>query len=439
MFGHYLELGVRHLRRSPALTALMVVTLAVGVAASMATLTVLRAMSGDPIPDRSDRLFVPLLDVRPDDGADVASEPPRLLTYRDAVALHAAGRGVRQTAVLGIAPAVDAGRPEVPQFFGQGVAIHADFFAMFAVPFVAGGAWTADDDARAARVIVVREALARRVFGDADPIGRTLRVAGHDHVVTGVVADHWKPLPRFYRLVGRPGAFVGFEDLFMPFATAIAAELDPDGQISCFESSGTAPGYEGFKASQCVWIHLWVELASAADAAAYRDFLAGYVAEQRKLGRFPRPDNQRLHDVMHWLDLNQVVAKDSRLQTYVAFGFLLVCLINTIGLMLAKFTARGGEIGVRRALGARRRAVFHQHLVEAGVIGLAGGVVGLACTFGFLWLIRTQSPQLAALARMDWVMLATTLALAVAASLLAGLLPTWRACQVQPALQLKSQ
>lgn len=43
------------------------------------------------------------------------------------------------------------------------------------------------------------------------------------------------------------------------------------------------------------------------------------------------------------------------------------------------------------------------------------------------------------LAKMDWVMLATTLVVAIGASLIAGLLPTWRACQVQPALQLKSQ
>ena len=50
-----------------------------------------------------------------------------------------------------------------------------------------------------------------------------------------------------------------------------------------------------------------------------------------------------------------------------------------------------------------------------------------------------RSETFAAIARMVWVMLLTTLALALAASLLAGLLPTWRACQVVPAVQLKSQ
>src|SRR4029079_13969487 len=122
-----------------------------------------------------------------------------------------------------------------------------------------------------------------------------------------------------------------------------------------------------------------------------------------------------------------------------AFGFLLVCLVNCIGLLLAKFTARSGEIGVRRALGAPRRAVFKQYLVESGVVGLVGGLAGLGLTFLSLWFLRKQSDEFAVLAQMDWPMLAITLAVALVSSLLAGLLPTWRACQVQPALQLKSQ
>jgi putative ABC transport system permease protein len=142
---------------------------------------------------------------------------------------------------------------------------------------------------------------------------------------------------------------------------------------------------------------------------------------------------------MSWLAANKVVPKDRRLQTYLAFGFLLVCLINTIGLLLAKFGARSGEIGVRRALGATRAAVFQQYLIECAVVGVAGGVVGLGLTFACLWMIGRQSDQAAMVAHMNWPMLATTFAVALAASLLAGLLPTWRAAKVQPAIQLKSQ
>lgn len=442
MLGYYLRLGARHLRRNPALTALMIVTIAVGVAASMSTLTVLYSMSGNPIPDKSDRLFVPLLDLRPDDGSDTDPEPPTQLSYRDTLALREADRALRDTGVFGVAPVVTPGRADLPPFFSGGAAVHRDFFAMFEVPFVRGGPWSAEDDTRGAAVAVIRESLAERVFGRENPVGRTLHLGDTDYVVSGVIAEDWKPLPKFYRIIAGPGPFGEAEELFIPFSTAVAAEMSPQGNIACYggrDAPEGVTGYEAMKVSECVWIQYWVELASADEAPAYRDFLAGYVAEQRKLGRFPRADNNRLYDVMSWLEVNQVVSNDSRLQTYLAFGFLLVCLVNTIGLLLAKFTARSGEIGVRRALGAARRAVFQQYLVEAGVIGLVGGAVGLGLTLASLWWMGRQSEQLAALARMDWIMLATTFALAIASTLLAGLLPTWRACQVQPAVQLKSQ
>ena len=69
--------------------------------------------------------------------------------------------------------------------------------------------------------------------------------------------------------------------------------------------------------------------------------------------------------------------------------FLLVCLLNTVGLLLAKFLGKAAEIGVRQALGASRRDLFLQHLVESGCIGLAGGVLGLALAWlGFEAVIR---------------------------------------------------
>jgi putative ABC transport system permease protein len=122
-----------------------------------------------------------------------------------------------------------------------------------------------------------------------------------------------------------------------------------------------------------------------------------------------------------------------------AAGFLLVCVVNTVGLLLAKFTANSGEIGVRRALGATRGQIFQQYLVQSAVVGIAGGVIGLGLTFGGLWLLARQSAEVAAVAHMSPVMLLATVATAIGAAVLAGLLPTWRACQVVPAIQLKTQ
>src|SRR6185312_9480897 len=133
------------------------------------------------------------------------------------------------------------------------------------------------------------------------------------------------------------------------------------------------------------------------------------------------------------LDYNRVVPGDVRLQAWLAFGFLLVCLVNTVGLMLAKFLRRSGELSVRRALGASRRALFAQLLTESGVIGIAGGAGGLLLSLFGLWMVRHRASDYASLAHLDPAMLLVTFALAIGASLLAGILPAWRACHAAPA------
>jgi putative ABC transport system permease protein len=439
MFRYYLTLGLRSLRRNPMLTALMVVTLAVGVAASMATFTVLYVMSGDPIPGKSDRLFVPRLDNAPLTGYAPGDEPGDQMTYQDASNLLASGQGVRRTAVYGVNSGIESGRPDLPPFLVQGVAPTRDFFAMFEVPFLYGAAWDAAAEAGKNDVVVLNRELSEKLFGQVNPVGKSIRMEDAEWRVVGVI-DKWNPLPRYYRLInGNGGSFTGSDQIFIPFQTAVRHEMGNSGNNNCSGSGPTEPGWSGWLKSECDWIQFWFEGKSAADQPRLKEFLAAYVSEQKKLGRYPRPVNVRLENVMEWMRHLGVVSKDTKLSTWLAFGFLLVCLVNTVGLLLAKFSARAGEVGVRRALGATKPEIFHQFLIEAGVIGLVGGLFGLLLSFGGLWLISLQSEEMATVAKMDWAMLATTLGLSIVASILAGLLPTWRACQVTPALQLKTQ
>ena len=115
-----------------------------------------------------------------------------------------------------------------------------------------------------------------------------------------------------------------------------------------------------------------------------------------------------------------------------------MCLMNAMGLMLAKIRTR--RVGVRRALGASRGAIFGQCLVETGVVGLAGGILGLMLTALGLWAARSLlTKEFVALAHLDWV--DTGLAVLLASQVLveSGRYPTWRAAHVQPAWQLKAQ
>jgi putative ABC transport system permease protein len=219
--------------------------------------------------------------------------------------------------------------------------------------------------------------------------------------------------------------------------------MNPNGNMNCWGSSDDTDdddeeGNTGINA-KCAWLQYWVELSTPEKVAAYRNYLAQYSAQQRTAGRFERPDNIRLDNVMQWLDTNGAVPPDVRLQSWLAFGFLAVCLLNTIGLLLAKFLRRTSEIGVRRALGATRRDIFTQYLIEAGTIGITGGALGLIVSMIGLWAVRQQPTPYAEYIHFDATMLFSTVALTVLASLLAGLLPAWRACQITPAIQLKSQ
>lgn len=439
MFRYYLLLGLRSLRRNPALTALMIITLAIGVAASVATLTILHVMSGNPIPHKSDRLLVPLLDVAALQNYVPGVKEPysQQSTYRDTMNYLRSGPGVRRTAVLDVAGAIEPARREDPAIDLSGVAVTADYFPMFEVPFRYGAPWAAEQDQKAARVAVLSRAKAEAVFGDKDPVGQRIRVWGEDFSIVGVVGD-WKPTPRYTNLTnGTGGYFNGEDQVFIPFNTAISLELRSSGNTTCSKDGGV--GYKGFLESDCVWIQAWFELASAADRPAAQAWLDAYAAGEQRGGRLERKAPNRLFDVMEWMDYLEVVRNDNKIAVWLSFGFLALCIVNTMGLLLAKFSTRAAEVGVRRALGAGQGAIFRQFLVETAVVGVAGGLLGLLLAFASLWLIRKQSQDLSAVAHMDWPMLASTFLIAVAAAIVAGLLPTWRACQVSPALQLKSQ
>src|SRR3954469_24615378 len=87
MFGYYLDLALRSFRRNKALTALMVLAIALGIGASMTTLTVFHVLSGDPIPQKSSQLFVVQMDPATKDGYTPGEEPADQSTRFDAEAL----------------------------------------------------------------------------------------------------------------------------------------------------------------------------------------------------------------------------------------------------------------------------------------------------------------------------------------------------------------
>ena len=106
-----------------------------------------------------------------------------------------------------------------------------------------------------------------------------------------------------------------------------------------------------------MWLQYWAELPTLEHRERYQRFVDNYVTDQKRYGRFPRPLNNRIVDVDEWLRMWDVVGDETRIQVAVALMFLLVCILNTFGLMLAKFLKAAPISGLRRALGASRMDV----------------------------------------------------------------------------------
>jgi len=218
--------------------------------------------------------------------------------------------------------------------------------------------------------------------------------------------------------------------------------VTPDAKVGSFDD---------LTSTDCVMLQYWVEIPSAAQLQRFRQFVDNYTNDQKQHGRFPRPTNNRIVDVPTWLEMHDVIGDDSRLEVILALAFLVVCILNTLGLMLAKFLGAASITGLRRALGASRKQIIQQHLVEVVVVGMIGGVAGLVLAWTGLWAIRVMtyipgpddSPDKRALAQslshMDYRMIVLAIGISLLTGVLAGLYPAWRIGKAAPASFLKAQ
>ena len=439
MLRYYFRLGLLSIRANPALSALMIAAIAIGIGACMTIVTVRHVMADNPIEHKNDRLFhVQVDNWNPNNPYQEPNEPPEQVTYLDATALLEAGRAHRQVISFKSDRVVQPDDEEILPFQETIRATSADFFAMFDVPFKYGSGWDAEADRAEERVAVLSAPMNERLYGGEDSTGRMLMMNNEPYRIAGVL-DEWRPVPKFYDLNNNP--YEDPEAIYTPFSLAVTGQWGSAGNNSCWKPPEEG-GYEGYLASECIWIQMWVELPTAADREAYAQFLDDYVNEQKQLGRFPRELNNRLSTPEEWMINQEVVDEMVPVLLSLSILFLVVCLLNTIGLLLAKVIRRRNDISLRRALGASRAELFRQYIVEAGIIGVAGGLAGI----GMTWLglrgienVFSAFDFISYLVTMDWQMVGLAVLLAIVSALAAALYPTWRACSVSPATTLRIQ
>lgn len=437
MFSYYVRLAWLSIRRNPILSSLMVAAIAVGIGASMTTITVNYAMGSNPIPHKSDALFAVQVDSwDPNNPYREPNIPPDQLTYLDATALMAEAPAIRQTAMTKVFEVIEPEGEDVLPFEALGRAAFGDFFAMFDVPFQYGNAWSRASDDNRELVIVLSKETNEKAFGGENSVGNFIKVGGRNYKVIGVL-DDFTPSPKYYDVTNGP--FNDAEDYYVPFNLVAELELSRAGNTNCWKPNNES-GFQGFLNSECIWIQFWAELPSAEDQEQYMAFLDNYVNSQKELGRFPRPLNNQLNNVMQWMAQQNVVDDSAEVVMWLSIMFLAVCLLNTIGLLLTKFTTKTAEIGLRRALGASKSTLFLQHLIESAMIGVGGGIVGLFLAWlGLKGVVALFGQDIASLATLDTNMIVSAIVLAIISAILAGIYPTWRACNIQPAVHLKTQ
>ena len=444
MLLYNLRLAWKSVLRHPALSGLIVAGIALGVAVSTSFVTIWHVLAADPIPGKSDRLhYVRVNSWGGEEPWDEEGHPPTLMTWQDMRRLLGASDiPVRQTASFGglayVRPRSEGQQKGQRPFQEKVRMTTADFFPMFEAPFRYGSGWDRAADAKPEAVAVIGSDLNERLFGGRDSVGSTLRINDRDFKIAGVLAS-WRPKVRHYDMNGNP--YEEPEQVFLPITLFPALSVEPAGTRSSWRVE-TGEFVANLDSSEMTWIPMWVELDSAADEKAYASFLDAYAREQKKLGRFPQDINNRLSTVVELMEEWEVVPQQAKALAAISALFLVIAALNLIGLFLGKFLARSSVVGVRRALGASRGAIFAQHLVECEMVALIGGLLGLGLSLGVLALVnRIYQPAGIdeAFFKLDPPMMLAALGFALLAGAIAGVYPSWRICAIAPARHLKNQ
>lgn len=434
MFFYYLDLAWRSIKKTPLLSLLMVMAISIGIGITITTLNVYKMMSTNPAGDKSSQLFAVQLWSQ---GSNAWDEFNPQITYQDGLNLLQSPVPSLQAMMFRTGGAVQTDDAKLLPDLQEKIRVTTnDFFAMFDVRFQYGQAWDDSVDEAGRYELVLSHELNQKLFSGQNSVGKTVYFNAKAYQVVGVLMP-WLPSPNYADL--NNGAFGEVDVMYVPLSLAPIEKYESWGNTSGWshESMNT---YADRLASEKHWVQYWVLLKDATQKNEYQQWVRAYIEQQKKLGRFASPKaDLQLSDVGEWLNINKVVPEDNKVLVGLSVLFLIVCLVNTLGLLLSKFLRRAPEIGVRRAIGASQGQIFAQHMVEVGLLGLLGGVIGLAWAWMSLTMLTKKFELTASLTHLDMSMWLIAPLLAVLAAVLAGIYPAWRVCTTNPSVYLKSQ
>ncbi len=447
MFLYQCQLAWRSMCKTPVLCGLVVLVLAVGVAVAMITYTSLYAVNKNYLAYKDDSLFMVRTDSWKEKDPEGNNHMLDPLSYRDTVALLKSAIPWRKAVSTITGGTMSMPNKGVKPMLMRGRVASHDFFAMFDIGFIYGAPWDQSADTEPQDVIVLTEETNQRLFNGKNSVGERVLFEGNLYQVAGVVQNLSGINLRDIDM----GVMAPNEQFYLPFGLLAVREISRWRPVFCPESvRDYGVGYAALLTGGCLWIVNWVEFTNEQQKQAYKNFLTNYVAEQKRLGFYTEPVLVELTNITEKMKINGKYLTTQELVFYFGIGFLVVCILNCIAMLLAKFMKALPESGVRRALGATRVNIFSQHLIESGLIGLLGSALGVCFTYLSLAILRrayTPGASLNGVSEVnfslsfqpDAIIFLLTILTGVIASLCAGLYPSWRICQSPSAQYLKLQ
>ncbi len=381
--------GVRGLIKHPGFTAIVVITLALGIGASTAIFSIVDSVLLRRLPYTTADRIVAIQELNPA-GKGVQVTSANFLDWRaqNSVFEHLAAI---KTTTSNLALSDHAERVELAQ-------TNANFFEVFGIKPQYGRLFISQDEqAGHEAVVVVSDTLWQRRFGsDPSLVGKTMTLDGRNYTVVGIAPAGFQ--------------YPDKTEVWLP-PLKLVPELWPNQDVTQTRGMGYLAAVAILKPG-----------VSLQQAAAEMETITSRLRQQ-----YPDTNNRRFNRVV---SLHEHLVGDTNKLLYLLLGavtfVLLIGCANVANLLLASGASRQKEMAIRAALGASRRRVMRQLFTESTLLALTGGVVGLMIAYwglaGITKLLPGDFPRLNEI-HMNLRVLGFTFAASVLTGILFGLVP----------------
>ncbi len=413
-----LRYGVRMLTKTPGVTVVAVITLALGIGANTAIFSGVSAFLMRPLPVPDPEQLIRPLEIAEDRGTSDEMSYPDFLDYRNQSTVFA-GLAAEDM----VQAAIDT-ENQNDVIWGQ--VVSASYFDVLQVKPLLGRSFSPDEDKSLGGnpVVVLSHSLwQRRMGSDANIVGKTIQLNNRAYQVIGVAPDSFK-------------------------GTKFGLSLDFWAPMSMVEELRRQPNLLADRDSH--WMNAIGRLKPGVSLSQASSELSTIAARLNQAYPAERASNTRaqvLNEIDgRWHEVATIIKSAGAIAMAIVGLILLIACANVANLMLARAAARRKEIGIRLALGASRARLIRQLLTESLLLSLLGGGLGLLLAYWVTGLMQGFVPVLPYnvvndFFALDVRALVFTLIVSLATGLVFGLAPAWHSSNpdVVPVLKGDSQ